>query len=59
MPPDAFLKKAADDKGKIELRLEDAAPKVSEAALVLARKWPNLTERKADELIKLLETEDI
>ena len=59
MSPDGFLKKAAEDKGKVELGIRGTAPKVSQAAIVLARKWPTLTEEKADELIKLLEKGDI
>ena len=57
MPPDALLKKAAEDRGKVELGLKGTTPKVSEAALVLARKWPSMTEEKADAIIKLLEKE--
>lgn len=57
--PEILLEKAAQEKGKVELEIKGTNPKVSEAALVLARKWPNLTEEKANELIKLLEKEDI
>ena len=58
MPPDDLLEKAAEDRGKVELELTGTSPKISEAALVLARKWPSMTEAKANELIKLLERED-
>lgn len=53
--PDEVEDLAARDRKRVELELKDDQGAISDAALVLARRWDSITDTQAEEILKIFQ----